>query len=207
MVGTIEKLSSKEARLVILDYMIRNNRPYNSTDIHNNISGNVSKPVVVSIMDGLVKEDLMVAKPYGKQTIYFPKQSKPQKTEEERENIKKSIINLQDEIENLTKEMKLKQRKVQELNSRKSFHEIQECINKKEKQKNELLTIKTNLENEKATFSKEEVEEIANKIDKTERNWAKKKKQFFIAYDLITQESEVRKRIEDELGFDFADGL
>ncbi|KAG0083858.1 hypothetical protein BGZ93_009059 [Podila epicladia] len=59
---------------LVLDYLIKQNRPYSVTDIVSNLHNEVSKTDCQKIANSLVEKELVTAKLYGKQAIYVVRQ-------------------------------------------------------------------------------------------------------------------------------------
>ncbi|KAI9334959.1 Tat binding protein 1-interacting protein-domain-containing protein [Obelidium mucronatum] len=70
-----KKQKTDEARATILKYIITQNRPYNSTDVYNNLHSSIGKTLVGKILEKLAKDKEITAKAFGKTTIYFPNQN------------------------------------------------------------------------------------------------------------------------------------
>ncbi|KAF9373201.1 hypothetical protein CPB97_000723 [Podila verticillata] len=59
---------------LVLDYLIKQNRPYSITDIVSNLHNEVSKTDCQKVVNSLVENDLVTSKLYGKQSIYVVRQ-------------------------------------------------------------------------------------------------------------------------------------
>ncbi|GJJ76213.1 26S proteasome regulatory subunit, ATPase 3, interacting protein [Entomortierella parvispora] len=59
---------------IVLDYLVKQNRPYSVTDIVNNLHSAVSKTDCQRIVNALVEKDVITSKLYGKQAIYVVRQ-------------------------------------------------------------------------------------------------------------------------------------
>ncbi|KAG0008711.1 hypothetical protein BGZ81_003913 [Podila clonocystis] len=59
---------------LVLDYLIKQNRPYSITDIVSNLHNEISKTDCQKIINNLVVKDLITSKIYGKQAIYVARQ-------------------------------------------------------------------------------------------------------------------------------------
>ncbi|KAG0057475.1 PSMC3 interacting protein [Gryganskiella cystojenkinii] len=64
----------KKSEKVVLDYLVKQNRPYSVTDIVTNLHSAVSKTECQRVVNNLVEKDLISSKLYGKQAIYVVRQ-------------------------------------------------------------------------------------------------------------------------------------
>ncbi|KAJ8323527.1 hypothetical protein BDV3_001553 [Batrachochytrium dendrobatidis] len=60
---------------VIVAYLKKQNRPYNATDIFNNLKGSIAKASVIKSLATTADQKLILSKTYGKQIIYAPIQN------------------------------------------------------------------------------------------------------------------------------------
>ncbi|KAG0736239.1 hypothetical protein G6F15_011008 [Rhizopus arrhizus] len=72
---TTSSASAEEAEKVILECMVKVNRPYSATDIFSNLHSKYSKAHVIKALDKLVEEGELLSKLYGKTSIYSIKQN------------------------------------------------------------------------------------------------------------------------------------
>ena len=74
-------------------YLIKQNRPYNATDLQANLKSkfNISKPAVVKALAALASRGDLVEKTYGKQIIYAPKQAEESTSGEDMEKIRADL--------------------------------------------------------------------------------------------------------------------
>ncbi|KAG0368948.1 hypothetical protein BGZ54_000752 [Gamsiella multidivaricata] len=84
---------------LVLDYLVKQNRPYSTTDIVGNLHGAVTKIECQRAVNSLVEKDLVTAKLYGKQAIYVVRQdSIDAATPEELAAVDKQLAELQSKI-------------------------------------------------------------------------------------------------------------
>ncbi|KAH8917952.1 TBPIP-domain-containing protein [Atractiella rhizophila] len=106
----IEQVKGDAAETLILDYLRKSNRPYNSADIAANLKS-VSKPVTTKALQVLADRGDLQAKTYGKQIIYAVKQlaqddiptvdaSEIEAWKQECEELKRTIASLKQELKN-----------------------------------------------------------------------------------------------------------
>ncbi|KAI8352693.1 Tat binding protein 1-interacting protein-domain-containing protein [Mortierella sp. GBAus27b] len=69
-----DKTSPDKSEKLVLDYLIKQNRPYSVTDIVSNLHAAVSKTECQRVINVLVEKDLVTTKLYGKQSIYVIRQ-------------------------------------------------------------------------------------------------------------------------------------
>lgn len=76
-----------------VQYLIKQNRPYNATDLQANLKAkhNISKPAVVKALASLAQKGDIVEKMYGKQAIYAPKQPEETVSGEDMERLRTEL--------------------------------------------------------------------------------------------------------------------
>ena len=67
-------LKGEEAKNLIKDYMISQNRPYNSGTVLSNLKNQVGKADCTRILDNLVSEGVLMSKDYKKLRYYWANQ-------------------------------------------------------------------------------------------------------------------------------------
>eukprot|EP00045_Choanoeca_perplexa_P014997 m.180724 g.180724 ORF g.180724 m.180724 type:complete len:223 (-) comp16862_c0_seq3:2588-3256(-) len=65
----------KQAEPILLEYLKRQNRPYNANDLYANLHEAISKTVVVKALASMGEANIIREKLYGKQKIYFALQT------------------------------------------------------------------------------------------------------------------------------------
>eukprot|EP00397_Hematodinium_sp_SG-2012_P056195 GEMP01069135.1.p1 GENE.GEMP01069135.1~~GEMP01069135.1.p1 ORF type:complete len:201 (+),score=47.66 GEMP01069135.1:29-631(+) len=100
------KITGQEAEDAVLQYLAKQNRPYNAQNIFDNLHGCVVKTSVVSILDKLASEGRLTSKEYGKAKVYLISQ-------EHTKNL--SAVEMETESENASKKRKEMDEKYDEL--------------------------------------------------------------------------------------------
>jgi 26S proteasome regulatory subunit (ATPase 3-interacting protein) len=67
--GKSSKSSGSEK--LIIDYLVKQNRPYSAQDLLNNLEGKVGKTELVNKLDELASANKIIEKIYGKQKVYM----------------------------------------------------------------------------------------------------------------------------------------
>lgn len=109
----------------VLEYMKRQNRPYNVTDLVTNFHNTIGKTVLAKILEKLVKEGALVEKTYGKQTIYVANQDMDEDySPENMEAMDARISELKLEEQELREKYKQVQNKMNKLKSSLTMKEL-----------------------------------------------------------------------------------
>jgi 26S proteasome regulatory subunit (ATPase 3-interacting protein) len=58
----------------VLDYLVKQNRPYSAIDVFNNLHGAVGKTACVRVLSSLSERNLIHQKVYGKQSVFVARQ-------------------------------------------------------------------------------------------------------------------------------------
>lgn len=62
---------NKQGQKMVLDHLIKENRPFSAQDIANALTGKLGKTAIVNALDELAKEEKIIEKTYGKQKVYM----------------------------------------------------------------------------------------------------------------------------------------
>jgi len=106
-----KRKASNTDECLIVEYLETQNRPYSSTDIFNNLHGQIGKTQLVKILSDLVEREIINQKAYGKQIVYvIPQTAEGTPTPEE-------LNELDAKIESLKKECEDEKSKLKNLNT------------------------------------------------------------------------------------------
>ncbi|KAJ2394602.1 hypothetical protein GGI23_004623, partial [Coemansia sp. RSA 2559] len=116
---------------VVLDYLVKANRPYSGNDISSQLHGKVSVPQAKKLLNDLAEKGRIQRKDNGKQQVFYANQSdidipSVEEAEEEEERIKE----LQEQTERLKTEIKVLAGRLQSLNSALTDDQMRERIAK-----------------------------------------------------------------------------
>lgn len=169
---------------VLLDYLSAQNRPYNASEIENNLKREhgFGKSLVTRVLENLTLENKLLGKTYGKQKIYFALQaSATNMSEEEIRTLEFTTNQSKAEISQLTKEIK----------------ELESAISKRLKTPSG-AQLREEIKEEKEIIAKlqaklVDLKEIAKGIDPEKQKTLKRKR------DLRVGEWRKRKRIASNI--------
>ncbi|KAJ2853540.1 hypothetical protein GGI22_004829, partial [Coemansia erecta] len=116
---------------IVLDYLVKANRPYSGNDISSQLHGKVSVPQAKKLLNDLAEKGRIQRKDNGKQQVFYANQSdidipSVEEAEEEEERIKE----LQEQTERLKTEVKVLAGRLQSLNSALTDDQMRERIAK-----------------------------------------------------------------------------
>jgi len=61
---------------IVLNYLIKENRPFSAQDVSNNLGGQIGKSAVATILEQLASDKKIIEKVYNKQKVYMALQVK-----------------------------------------------------------------------------------------------------------------------------------
>lgn len=115
----------KNEEAAIFEYMLRQNRPYNALNIHDNLRGAIKKPQCQKALDKLVEIKKLQAKDFGKVRIYLVNQKLiPEVSQTELEELDNNAKELEEELEKARNEVKELQVQNKELDNALSTDEL-----------------------------------------------------------------------------------
>lgn len=200
----MSKIKETAASDAVFAYLLKQNRPYSATDLHQNMGKDIGKTGVTKALDSLVSEGRIKEKVYGKQKVYVIDQTQfPEVDETE-------IKTMDDKIAQLNGELQLKSDEVRKLESElKSFDnmlstdcarsELSELYPEIEKLRTKLEKLKEG----RVLISKEEKDSVYNNRSKFVKEWRKRKR---ISNDILNSILEgypkTKKHLYEEIGIE-----
>ena len=200
----MSKIKETAASDAVFAYLLKQNRPYSATDLHQNMGKDIGKTGVTKALDSLVSEGRIKEKVYGKQKVYVIDQTQfPEVDETE-------IKTMDDKIAQLNAELQLKSDEVRKLESElKSFDnmlstdcarsELSELYPEIEKLRTKLEKLKEG----RVLISKEEKDSVYNNRSKFVKEWRKRKR---ISNDILNSILEgypkTKKHLYEEIGIE-----
>lgn len=113
----------------VSSYLTRQNRPYSLIDIFNNLHGSIGKSVLQKILEKLIDDQVIIEKPFGKQTVFVVNQSATEvPSQQELNEMDDTISQLKDRIVNLKEECRISSSKIVELQSKLTVSELNQRI-------------------------------------------------------------------------------
>ncbi|KAL4221911.1 PSMC3 interacting protein [Mactra antiquata] len=197
---------SKDAQAIaaVLDYLNKQNRPYSSIDICNNLHKEYGKTAIVKACEGLAESGKIREKVYGKQKVYVADQS--QFPEVDDSEIKSMDTNIGD----LTKTLQINMDEIRQLES--ELKVLNSCLTTEEAQKQLSDSTGKNkhyrdklqqLKEGGNVVSPEEKEKVYNDRKKFVQAWRKRKR---ITNDILNAILEgypkPKKQLYEEIGIE-----
>ncbi|KAJ1668527.1 PSMC3 interacting protein [Coemansia sp. RSA 1813] len=178
---------SSDEEKVVLDYLVKANRPYSANDISSQLHGKVSPAQAKKILNDLADDGRIQRKVNGKQQIFYPNQSdidvpSIEEAEEEAEKIKE----LEDQVETLKSENKVLASRLQGLNNALTDDQMRERI---AKLSNEIKENDERLEHLRSgeVISPEEKSKIETEHATMVKHWKARKRMFKNVSDAIAE--------------------
>lgn len=95
----MSKSKDDNVAVAVLDYLVKQNRPYSAVDIFNNLHKTHGKTAVVKALEALSEERKIRSKTYGKQIVYVADQSQlPVISDDELKEMDMKIEKLQEKL-------------------------------------------------------------------------------------------------------------
>lgn len=114
---------------IVSSYLTQQNRPYSLIDIFNNLHGSIGKTALQKILEKLVDDQIIIEKPFGKQTVFVVNQSATEiPSQQDLDEMDDTISQLKDRIVNLKDECRISSLKIVELQSKLTVSELNQRI-------------------------------------------------------------------------------
>ncbi|KAH8549669.1 Tat binding protein 1-interacting protein-domain-containing protein [Umbelopsis sp. PMI_123] len=189
---------------VVLQYLRKTNRPFNTTDIHTNLNGALTKASVTKALDKLTEQDLAFSKTYGKSVIYSIVQ------DDEDDVSPEELGQLDSQIDKLTKKLKelketniIKVNELKKLNSTLRTSEARDQLSQMQQQNSATNERLSQLRSDKDQISSEDKSRIEKEYDTNFRLWRTRKKLFNDIFKTVTEHLPGKlSDFKDELGID-----
>jgi 26S proteasome regulatory subunit (ATPase 3-interacting protein) len=184
--STVDK--SLDPNKEIRKYLSQTNRPYNATDVQNNLKGKLSKAQVVKALADLAANGVIHQKVMGKQTIYVQKQDDlPCPDPEELRSLDKEIEAIREKLSVLKEEVKSKTASLSTLKGSKTTSQIKESIEAIKIENQQMTDRLTNLQSGNVKpISPAEKAKIDKDYELMRKEWSSRKKMFNNIWGQIT---------------------
>ncbi|KAF9944618.1 hypothetical protein BGZ72_002170 [Mortierella alpina] len=204
----VSKGGDKPEKLV-LDYLVKQNRPYSISDIVSNLHAAVSKTECQRVLNALVDKDLVTMKLYGKQAIYVARQDTIETaTPEQLAAIDSEISRLQTQ----TTESKTRNKQLtSELSALKSALTIDQITVRLEQLRSKNEKSKEHLEQLRAgtqLVTAEEKTRVVKEMEKHRKLWIQRRRLFKDMFATVTENFPSKpKDLLEELDIDTQDPI
>ncbi|KAI1287945.1 Homologous-pairing protein 2 -like protein [Halotydeus destructor] len=193
-----------DAETIILNYLKKNNRPYSVNDVHNNLQKveGLSKPTVQKAVDGLVIQQKIKEKIYGKQKIFYVDQETLQSVSSEDVNQLDQVIEKNTlELNSTNSLLKQKESALSEFKKEMSLKEIRQKIAELDDENSELKSRLVSIKEKNGKFDPKENEKILKERNVLVKEWRKRKRMANGLLDAILEGyPNPKKQLLEEIG-------
>ncbi|KAJ3064238.1 PSMC3 interacting protein [Podochytrium sp. JEL0797] len=192
-----QKTDEDEARDTILKYINTQNRPYNSTDVFQNLHQKIGKTLVTRILEKLAEEKEITGKAFGKTNIYFANQNESDiPSPEEVREMDVKIAALKEDATTLKSENSTLEKQLNALLSSVKTSEISKKLESLNQENGALESRLAPLRNGTKKLTVEDKRAADVQLDAARKHWQTRKKWFNTAWGAFT-ESMNKKQIKD----------
>ena len=186
--------------------MEKQNRPFSAGEIHNNLQTGfgMSKTLVQKALDTLTAEGTVKEKVYGKSKIFFVDQSKVQiMKEEEIKGMETEIDKYSLQYNEVSKEVKKLESKINVSKKQKSIKEIEEELKSVEKEVTDLTERLKTLKDTAKGIDPQDNQQTKEERKKLVTEWKKRKRLANDALDMILEGYPAsKKKLMQEIGIE-----
>ncbi|KAJ2995669.1 PSMC3 interacting protein [Globomyces sp. JEL0801] len=205
-------LENEQTELV-LNYLSAQNRPYNVTDILNNLKGKVSKANIQKILNEAVESNKIVVKTYGKQMIYCPIQNATDISPDSLNELSMKTNESAKVMEDL-KEKNLLVYSIgiwgfvhlrlvlQKLKNSKTTEDMKAELSNLNAENTNLKEKLEMLQNGTPLITTEEKQRIESDFEEMRQHWKNRKRMFNEMWNTITEHAENPKKLKEKVGFE-----
>ena len=189
--NTMPPVDPVKTKQTILNLMISSNRPFNTQQVSDHTAGTVKKPAAQIALDTLTEEGVIEVKAFGKNKVYYAKQSVLEKPDPEKlQQLEKEVTTTHENIQQAQLEQQKLLSRLAEVRSYESEETITADVNKL---KGDIIQKKKTLEtiqlNSKSSQSPECARELTKKIQlalhKSSRLYRQRKRKCMEALETI----------------------
>jgi len=195
------KASDQEAEDVVLEYLQKQNRPYNAIMLYENLHGAVGKTQAVKILQELADKGIITSKEFGKQKLFWRKQEELsefdagtlKKLDEQIAELDQRASELSDHCKSLSNELRL-------LHNAPTDEEASSRVKLLSVENDALRRKVDSIKSNQRTITSQEREQAEKEYDFTKLAWKKRKRMCRDICGHIEEGSGKRFRdIKDEL--------
>lgn len=170
------KISDKEAEKIIIDYLEKQNRPYNSQTLIDNLHGTVGKSQANKVLQALCDSNKLFSKEFGKAKLFWRVQEGLEIDKEGMNEIVNQVKELENEKSPLSEEYKKLASEVSELMRQPSNQEAEKLIEKLTAENEELKSKYESITQNTVVITPQEKKKAEKTYDDTRSAWGKRKK-------------------------------
>jgi len=199
------KISDKEAEKILIDYLKKQNRPYNALMVFENLHGVVGKKQAINVLASLGEDGKIATKEFGKQKLYWTKQDDIEAFDQDTLiKLDKTIETLEQERNDLNEQLKELSNDIRAITATPTDEESNERILALTNENTELEARLSSIKGNQVVITKEEKKQAEQKYDHNRQMWRKRKR---LCKEICGQLEEGtgkrQKEIKEELGLEF----
>lgn len=188
----------------VLDYLMKQNRPYSAIDIFNNLHKEYGKTAIIRALDQLVEEEKIKEKTYGKQKVYFPEQSQfPTVQDEDLQKMDAEVKNMTGTLEEIMQAVRSNEAILSKLNSSLTTSEAKEKLSTVKNEISALEAKLADLESNAIKIDPAEKDAIYANNSRYVKEWRKRKRLTTDMVDAILEGyPKGKKTLFEEIGIE-----
>lgn len=188
----------------VANYLTQQNRPYSLIDIFNNLHGAVGKTALQKVLDQLAEDQVIVAKAFGKQTVYVVRQSTAAApSQAELDEMDATIAQLKDKITQAKEQYRAGAARAAELQGRLTVPELGERIAKLQQENAQLAAKIQELSSGARKVDPEEKKKVDAAYSRYSKLMRERKQRCMEALNMITEGMAIRPRdLMHEIGME-----
>ena len=182
-----------DSEQIVLEYMKRQNRPYNAKTVSENLHGEVKLAEVTKVLEDLTEKGDIIEKVNGKQKIYWYNQNKlpeisaetTRKLTDQRNELKEKLAEIKEKLTAVEKEHKT-------MSNTLSNEELQIQLKKLSEEVAQLEEKKKGFTEKKISVDPKEKEQLIKENEMLLKEWRKRKRICKDAAELLTESSGMK---------------
>eukprot|EP01114_Cavostelium_apophysatum_P002714 TRINITY_DN1239_c0_g1_i1.p1 TRINITY_DN1239_c0_g1~~TRINITY_DN1239_c0_g1_i1.p1 ORF type:complete len:235 (+),score=81.41 TRINITY_DN1239_c0_g1_i1:105-809(+) len=197
------KISDKEAEKMILSYLEKQNRPYNSQMVSDNLHGAVGNTQAKKVLAAMGDANKIASKDFGKSKVYWRLQEDNAIDKRGLEELDKKVSELEAEKAPISEECKKLSAELAELNAQPSDKEADAQIAKLEKENEELSAKLKGIAGNSVVLTPAQKKKITKDYEDAKGAWRKRKRMVRDICDTLSESTNKRyKEWKEDLGFE-----
>ena len=193
-----------DGKAIVLKYLTNQNRPYSVNDLVANLRGEIPKTMMQKTLDALVQDDKVKEKVNGKQKAYVVNQDEfPIASEAELEKYDKEATQIQNELNELNAEIKVKEDKIKYCNSQLTTAEAKEKMKEVQNEIDQLEVklLEVEMGNQTKMVDQDTMKAAKKSQNDNVKEWRKRKRMFSNLADAILESCpKPKKQVFEEMG-------
>ncbi|KAK2174634.1 hypothetical protein NP493_787g01004 [Ridgeia piscesae] len=169
----------------VLDYLVKQNRPYSAVDIHSNLHKAYGKTAVIKALETLAEEGKVKEKTYGKQKVYVADQSHfPTVDDAKLKEMDTKIAAMTQKLRGCEERQKRLETELRDLSSSLTTEEARKQLTELTTQCQQLVEKLSGLKSNKNSVSPEDRQKVMAARTKYVKEWKKRKRMVCSIFNL-----------------------